>query len=266
MKTFCVGLRLGLSLMAALTPFAWLQAQDAGTNELGLDFDTLRAPTVLSSVAALGLEYGDSDAGAYRSELSASGSVAFGAADAKDWVVGVALPYVRVKSAGGSSVSGLGDFKVAAGHLVDGAGRFRWGLGVATYFDTAEHAALGDGVLKLSPKWGAGYRFEHDFELVGTVQYNVSLHEAAGRSQVSSLEVNPALIKGWPGHWFNVLGYDQSWDFQDDGRYYSKLKFELGRAFGTDERWVASVGVDVPLAGRGADNYTAKASLSRIFP
>jgi hypothetical protein len=192
--------------------------------------------------------------------------VAFGAAGAKDWIVGLELPYRHIAPAAGADVSGLGDLQIAGGHVFDGTGRFRWGLGVATVFDTAEHAALGDGVLKLSPKWGAGWRFQHELELVGTVQYNVSLHEAAGRSQVSSLEVNPALIKGWRGNWFNVLGYDQSWDWQDDGRYYSTLKFELGRAFGTGDCWVASIGVDVPLAGRGADNYTVKAGLSHLFP
>jgi hypothetical protein len=99
---------------------------------------------------------------------------------------------------GATRGAGVGDLKLGFGHVFDGTGRFRWGVGLAGTLDTASKAQLGDGALTVSPTWGGGFRFAPDFELVGHLQYEVSVHEAAGRSPIHSLEFKPALPRRTP--------------------------------------------------------------------
>jgi hypothetical protein len=241
-------------------------ATDQPTDPLEFDFDTLRNPTVLNSSASLDGEYLDRDADGFRWKFNLAGALAFGPPGAKDWIVSAELPYVYEETGSGEKhASGVGDFRLAAGHLVDGLGRFRWGVGLATTFDTASDVLLGDGVVKLAPQLGVGYRVTENFELVGNLQYNRSVREAGGRTQVNSLELNPALIKAWPANWFTVLGYDNAWNFEAGNQYSSKVKLDLGKAMGSQHQWIASVGVDLPVANRGANNLTVKAGLSHIF-
>lgn len=229
-------------------------------------FDTLRDPTVLNSAITLGTEYANQDGGNDRYKLNLSGTLAFGAAGAKDWSIGANLPYrYDDPGAGAKSTSGVGDLKIAVGHVFDGLGRFRWGLGLATTFDTASKVQFGDGATTLSPVWGGGFRFTSDFELVGNVQYNVSVQEAAGRSPIHSLEIRPALLKTWPRDWYSLAGWESTVDFQDGEAHYGKMMAEVGKAFGARQQWVVYAGFDVPVVRAGRDNFSINAGLSYVF-
>lgn len=230
-------------------------------------FNTLRDPTVLSSHMGLGYDYADQDQGAFRNKMTLSGAYAFGPAGRQDWVFSAELPFIHDEpgNSSGDRATGVGDFKLGFGHVLDGTGRFRWGLGLAGTFDTASKAQFGDGALTISPIWGGGFRFTPDFELVGNVQYNASVYEAAGRLHVHSLDLSPALLKTWSHHWYSLLGWESGIDFENNNTHTGKVKVEIGKAFGPRQQWVFSTGVDVPLVRPGQDNFTLKVGLNHVF-
>lgn len=159
----------------------------------------------------------------------------------------------------------MGDFEMSLGHILDGTGRFRWGLGLGTTFDTASKPQFGDGAFQLSPIWGGGFRFSPDFELVANVQYNASVAVSTGRQPVNSLELKPALLKILPHHWYSLLGWGSSWDFEDGGLHRSKIKLEFGKGLGKRQQWVLFAGINVPVIHAGQENFTVKAGLNYVF-
>ena len=263
--SFRVSLGFALLLLGLTRP---IYASDPGGAEETLDnFNTLRDPTVLSSNVGLGYNYGDQHQNASRNKLTLSGAYAFGADNRKDWVVSAELPFIHDEpgNSGASRASGVGDFKVGFGHVFDGTGRFRWGLGAASTFDTASKQQFGDGAVTLSPIWGGGFRFTPTFELVGNVQYNASIHEAAGRQPVHSLEISPALLKIWPHHWYSQAGWDSVFDFENGATHSGKVTAEIGKAFGVRQQWVLSTGVDVHVVRAGQDNFTVNVGINYVF-
>jgi hypothetical protein len=258
---------LPLLLLAPAMAAVGLAATDEpSTGDLD-SFNTLRDPTVLSSQLSLGLEYWDQDYGAFRSKQVLSGEYAFGGGGQRDWVVSAELPFLLDEpgDTAGDQTGGVGDFKLGAGHVFDGIGRFRWGLGLAVGFDTASEDQFGDGALKLSPQWGAGYRFRPDFELTAKVQYNGSVWEDDGRSEVNSLELRLALLKTWPHYWYSLAGYGSLWDFERDDIYSGAFKAEVGKAFGTRQEWVAYLSTEVPAVNAGPNDFTVKLGIGYIF-
>jgi hypothetical protein len=257
---------LAFGLLLSLTRLV-CASDPSGAEETLDNFNTLHDPTVLSSSVGLGYNYADQHQDAFRGKLTLSGAYAFGAENRKDWVVSAELPFIHDEpgNSGASRASGVGDFKVGFGHVFDGTGRFRWGLGAAGTFDTASKRQFGDGAVTLSPIWGGGFRFTPTFELVGNVQYNVSLYEAAGRQPVHSLEISPALLKIWPHHWYSLAGWDSVLDFEDGKNHSGKVTAEIGKAFGVRQQWVLSTGVDVPVVRAGQDNFTVNAGINYVF-
>ena len=245
-----------------------VSASDPCVPEETLDnFNTLRDPTVLSSNVGLGYSYADRHQDASRNKLTISSAYAFGIGRRKDWVVSAKLPFIHDEPGNSetSQASGLGDLKVGFGHVIDGTGRLRWGLGAAVTFGTASEQQFGDGAVTVSPIGGWGFRFTPEFELVGNVQYNNSIHEADGRISVHSLEFSPALLKIWPHHWYTQAGWESVLDFEDGSNHSGKVTAEVGKAFGGRQQWVLSAGVDIPAGSAGLDNFTAKAGVNYIF-
>lgn len=242
-------------------------AGEPSTNSVVEWFDTLRDPTVLSSRAGLAYEYADQQQGAFGNKLTPSGSYAFGVEGQRDWVISAQLPFYHYEpgDSGGERATGVGDFKIGFGHILDGTGRFRWGLGFAATFDTASEPQIGDGAFQLAPIWGGGYRFSPDFELVANVQYNASITEASGRRPINSLELKPALLKILPHHWYSLLGWDSTWDFENGDLHRGTIKTEVGKGFGTQQQWVFYTGIDIPVINAGQDNFMLRAGLNYVF-
>jgi hypothetical protein len=260
--------RVSLAFGLLLTLTRLVCASDPSGAEETLDnFNTLRDPTVLSSNVGLGYNYGDQHQNASRNKLTLSGAYAFGADNRKDWVVSAELPFIHDEPGNSAArrATGVGDFKLGFGHVLDGTGRFRWGLGASGTFGTASKQQFGDGAVTLSPIWGGGFRFTPTFELVGNVQYNASIHEAAGRQPVHSLEISPALLKIWPHHWYSQAGWDSVFDFENGATHSGKVTAEIGKAFGARQQWVLSTGVDVPVVRAGQDNFTVNAGVNYVF-
>lgn len=262
--SFRVSLAFGLLLSFTRLGCA---SEPSGVEETLDNLNTLRDPTVLSSSVGLGYNYAHQDQDAFRSKLTLSGAYAFGAENRRDWVVSAELPFIHYEpgNPGASPASGVGDFKVGFGHVFKGTGRFRWGLGAAGAFDTASKRQFGDGAVTLSPIWGGGFRFTPTLELVGSVQYDVSVYEASVRQSVHSLEFSPALLKIWPHHWYSLAGWDSVFDFEDGQNHSGKVTAEIGKAFGVRQQWVLSTGVDVPVVRAGQDNFTVNAGINYLF-
>jgi len=245
------------------------RAETEGSNASDLEnFNTLRDPTFLSTSASFGAEYFDRDDGAFRNKYVFSGDYAFGSGEQRDWVISAEIPYIFDDPGDGVGTreNGIGDFKLGGGHILDGVGRFRWGVGAAVTFDTAEDNRFGDGAVTLTPQWGAGYRFRPDFELTSKVSYNGSVWEDQGRSDVNSLELKFALIKKWPGYWYSLAGYGSLWNFERDEVHSNAFKAELGKAFGARQEWVSYLSAEIPAANRGANDFAVKLGISYIFP
>lgn len=256
------------SLLMTAALIAVCRAETEGTAETDLDsFNTLRDPTFLASQLTLGAEYRDQDDGAFRYSNVLSGDYAFGSGDQRDWVLSAEVPFISDDpgDAAGSRDSGIGDLKLGLGHIVDGTGRFRWGLGAGVTFDTASEDPFGDGAVKLSPQWGAGYRFRPDFELSAKVQYNASVWEDKGRSDVNSLELRVALLKTWPRFWYSLVGYGSLLNFERDDIHSSALKAEVGKAFGAQQEWVSYLSAEIPAANPGPNDFVIKLGVSYIF-
>lgn len=255
-------------LLTALALANTCRANDDGSVANDLDtFNTLRDPTFLASQVSFGTDYFYRQDGAFRNRFVLSGDYAFGAQSSRDWVISAEMPLLLDDpgDGNGSRNSGLGDLKLGVGHVLDGIGQFRWGLGAAVTFDTASDDPFGDGALKISPQWGAGYRFRPDFELSAKVQYNASVWEDEGRSDVSSLEAKVALLKTWPGFWYSLVGYGSLWNFERDNLHSNVIKAEVGKAFGARQEWIAFVSGEAPVENRGANQFAVKLGLSYIF-
>jgi hypothetical protein len=255
----CLALLAGFTLVSAAE-----EAQTAAKVEW---WDTLRDPTVLSSQAGVEYDYIDQHQGAFRNKLKPSGRYAFGSAGQRDWEVSAELPFYHDEpgDSGGQRDTGVGDLQVGFGHILDGTGRFRWGLGLKATFDTASKPQFGDGAFQLAPIWGGGFRFRPDLELVANLQYNASVSEASGRQPVNSLEFKPALLKRLPHHWYSLLGWNRTWDFENGDLHEGKIKLEFGKGFGKRQQWVIFGGIDVPVVHAGQENFTVKAGLNYVF-
>lgn len=255
-----------LLIISALAAVCHAETDDSVASDLD-NFNTLRDPTRLASSASFGIEYFDRDNDAFRNRYVMSGDYAFGFGDQRDWVISAELPFLLDDpgDGGGGRDCGIGDFKLGAGHILDGVGRFRWGLGTAMGFDTASDDAFGDGAIVLSPQFGAGYRLSSDLELTSKLQYNVSMWEDKGRSDVHSLELKLALLKTWPGYWYSLVGYGSLFNFERNEIHSNAFKAELGKAFGSRQEWVAYLSAEVPAANRGANDFAVKCGISFVF-
>lgn len=253
-------------MLSAFAAVCRAEIGDSDASDLD-SFNTLRDPTFLSSSASFGAEYYDRDNEAFRSRYVFSSDYAFGSGEQRDWVISAEIPFVLDDpgDGGGSRDSGVGDFKLGLGHILDGIGRFRWGLGAAVTFDTASDDPFGDGAIKLSPQWGAGHRFRPDLELTAKMPYNGSVWEDKGRADVNSLELKLALLKTWPGYWYSLVGYGSLWDFERDEIHSNAFKAEVGKAFGSRQEWVAYLSAEVPAANRGSNDFAVKLGISYIF-
>ncbi len=249
-------------VMASAAP-----AQESDSEASSTWFNTLRDPTVLASRLSVGYEYADRDHGFLRNKMTVSGAYAFGAGELRDWTISAELPFFHDEPGdlGGALRNGVGDLKFGAGHVFDGVGRFRWGLGTAVSFPTASAPEFGDGVVKLSPIVGLGVRLLPGLELTGNLQHNTSVHEKHGRTPVHSLEVKPRLIKTWPHRLYTLVGWDSRFNFEDANAYRGVLKFEVGKALGLQQQWVAFLGCDVPVVNAGRDDFSLKVGLNRVF-
>lgn len=266
--------RLGLSTW---TPISFLvllagatlvsAAEEAQTETKVEWWDTLRDPTVLSSQVGVGFDCVDRHQGTFRSKLTPSGSYAFGSARQRDWVVSAELPFYHDEpgDSGEPRGAGTGDLDISLGHILDGTGRFRWGLGLGTTFDTASEPQFGDGAFQLSPIWGGGFRFSPGFELMAHLQYNASVAVASDRHSVHSLEFKPALLKILPHHWYSLVGWSSTWDFENGDLHQGKIEVEFGKGFGKRQQWVFFTGIDVPVVHAGRDNFIVKAGLHYVF-
>lgn len=231
------------------------------------DFDTLRDPTRLSSRVALGLEYGNQKEGAHQGKGTLTAGYAFGRSDRLDWMVSFEQAWIvdEPGTSGDRRETGLGDPKLSVGHVVDGVGRFRWGVGLGCQLDAATEPRFGDGAWAISPIWGGGYQLRPDLEWIAGVQFNGSVSEAAGRTPIRSLDARTAILKSWENHWFALAGWESSIDFQDQNTHSGTVNLEIGKAFGTRQHWVVSMGMDFPVERAAQENFVAKAGFARVF-
>lgn len=195
-------------------------------------------------------------------------SYAFGNAAQRDWTVQLDLPFVsyRTGALGGvPDADGIGDIEMRIGHVFDGEGVFRWALGVETQFNTAAQDQLGDGVWRLSPVAVFAVQPCRAFKLQTTAQFDQSLTREDGVTEQQDLKVKPSVTFHLPRKFYAYVENELKWNIQDDDRFSTKLKFELGRGFGARGEWVLSARYEMPLA-ESHDDHTFTAGVAHVFP
>jgi hypothetical protein len=195
-------------------------------------------------------------------------SYAFGNAARRDWTVQLDLPLVAYRAGdlgGAPDATGLGDVEMRIGHVFDGEGHFRWGLGVETQFNTAAQDQLGDGVWRLSPVFVFAVQPGRAFKFQTTTQFDQSITREDGVSEQQDLKVKPSVTWHLPEKFYAYVESELKWDVQDDGRFGAKLKFEIGRGFGARGEWVLNARYEMPLT-ESSDDHTFTAGAAYVFP
>jgi len=106
----------------------------------------------------------------------------------------------------------------------------------------------------LSPQAGFSWRLSPRAKLSAALQYNQSVSEREGVGQRKTLDFKPGLEFDFPGRWYGYVEYAPKWDFTKGNRIGSfenfagsSLKFELGSAWGKDDRLVVALRYELPL-------------------
>ncbi len=264
---------LGLTLLTASPS---LKAQDgnvtnnaatmaaATENDQPLEsFDTLLDPTLFTSRVGLGYEGLQKHNGGFRNKFLLNGTYAFKTAAPNDTAVAFEQPIVHQNYT--DDGTGMGDFKLIAGHIFKRDGVFRWGAGLETLFPTASNDQIGDGVVKLTPIFGWQTRVLSNVQFGGRLKYNYSVYEEEGRARANSIEFNPQLLAEWPHDIYTSVAWNSEWTLVNGGHYIGKFEPQIGKAFGKNNQWVAYVGVEIPWIHAGDDILTYKTGISYLF-
>lgn len=193
---------------------------------------------------------------------------AFGNTARRDWTVQLDLPLVahRAGNLGGApDATGFGDVEMRIAHVFDGEGVFRWALGVETQLNTAAQNQLGDGVFRLSPLFAFAVQPCNAFKFQTNVAFDQSLTREAGVSEQQDLKVKPSVTFNLPKKFYAYVESELKWDLQNDDKFSARLKFEMGRGFGTRGEWVLSARYEMPLT-ESSDDHTITAGVAYVFP
>jgi hypothetical protein len=244
---------------ALIAPAA--EVVDATEVDPGLD------PTVLRSRVKLNNEFIDREHGASKNTTKLSLAYAFGRDARRDWSIQLELPLVTADGGrdGYGDTTGFGDTTLRLVHVVDGAGVFRWAVGMETQFNTAAQDQLGDGVFRVSPLFGFAVQPSADWKFQTVVQFDQSLTRESGVSEQQELKLIPSLQFNLPRGFYAHAETELKWNLRDDGEFGAKLKFEIGRGFGARGEWVLSARYEVPLT-ESADQHTFALACAYTFP
>ncbi len=221
--------------------------------------------TVLHSRVRLGNEFIDRDDGASKNTTKLSLAYAFGRTSQRDWSIQLELPLVAVRGGAGGSATGFGDASVRLVHVVDPTGVFRWAAGVETQFNTAAQDQLGDGVFRVSPLLGFALQPSATWKFQTVMQFDQSLTRESGVSEQQELKLMPSLQCDLPNGFFAFTETELKWNLRDNNAFGAKLKFEIGRGFGSHDQWVMSARYEVPLT-ESDDEHTFSVGFAYVFP
>lgn len=202
-------------------------------------------------------EFIDFTSGDALNTLTYSASYAVGFRDRKDSQITIDWPLVHYHASQAStqkSATGMGDVEMTLNHAFESRKNIRWSLGMKVRLDTAMEPQLGDGMNVISPLASFSWRFMPRAKLMASLQYDQSISEREGVSQRQTLTFKPGLEFDFPGRWYGYVEYAPKWDFSRESssgtfrRFAgSSMKFELGRAWGRDDRMVVAGRYELPL-------------------
>lgn len=225
-------------------------------------------PTVLHSRVKLQNEFIEQAFDGSKNTTKLLLSYAFGNVARRDWTVQLDLPLVahRAGNLGGApDATGFGDVQMRIGHVFDGEGVFRWGLGVETQLNTAAQDQLGDGVWRLSPVLVFAVEPCRAFKFQTTTQFDQSITREDGVREQQDVKVKPSMTFKLPEKFYAYVESELKWDIQNNDRFSAKLKFEIGRGFGARGEWVLSARYEMPLT-ESTDDHTLTAGVGYVFP
>lgn len=225
-------------------------------------------PTVLHSRVKMTNEYVDREFDVSRNKTKLLLSYAFGNMARRDWTVQLDLPFVSYRAGalgGAPDADGIGDIEMRIGHVMDGEGVFRWGLGVETQLNTAAQPQLGEGIFTLAPVLVFAVQPCRKFKFQATTQFDQSLIHEAGVGEQQVLKTKPSFTVHLPEKFYAYVESELGWDGADGSEFSAKLKFEIGRGFGARGEWVLNARYEMPLT-ESADQHTFTAGVAYVFP
>jgi hypothetical protein len=202
-------------------------------------------------------EYIDYKSGDSLNTFTQSGGISYGSRERKLWQLTLDLPLVTYHAGPSSKVgsaTGIGDVETTFTRAFETKRNVRWSLGMKTRFDTAMESQLGDGMYVLSPLAAGSWRLNDWMKLLVAFQYNYSVAEREGVGMRRTLDLKPGVEFDLPRRWYCYVEYAVKRDFANRGGggtlgYIAKssVKFELGSAWGRDERLVFIARYELPL-------------------
>lgn len=251
--TASLGAALGCGGLVAAPP----QSSPAPANTEG-ELNVENDRTIQRTRIRLENEFIDYKSGDSLNTLTHSGGIAFGFRGRKEWQLTVDWPLVSYHagpSSSAGSATGMGDMEATFTGAFQTRWKVRWTLGMKTRFDTAMESQLGDGMYVLSPLAAGSWRLNPWVKLLATFQYNYSIAEREGVAIRRTLDFKPGVEFNLPQRWYGYVEYSAKRDFVNKGSggslgYIagSSVKFEIGSAWGRDDRLVLAARYELPLA------------------
>lgn len=231
--------------------------------------ETAQGPTVIRRRFTVLDEYTALPYGDVRNRVLFNVTYSFGAK--RDYGLTVEVPYAQYRPngvPGDDAATGLGDIRTFFIHPFATQGKFVHSYALETYFNTANHAVLGQGSTTLLPSYALTYRHSKAFQLIGLVQYQFDIQRDDQVDPVRTLNFRPFMILNFPYDYYSISEVKAILDLQHDNRWNITTNAGVGHLFGEHKQWAIFGVVGGPLNDFARDfvqKYQFKAGANFFF-
>lgn len=231
--------------------------------------ETAQGPTVIRRRFTVLDEYTALPKGELRNRVLLNVTYSFGAK--RDYGLTVEVPYAQYRPngvPGEDAATGLGDIRTFFIHPFATQGKFIHSYALETYFNSASHAALGQGSTTLLPSYALTYRHSKTFQLIGLVQYQFDVQRDDEVDPVRTLNFRPYMILNFPDNWYSISEVKAILDLQHGNRWNFTANAGVGRLFGERKQWAMFGVVGAPINDFARDfvqKYQIKAGVNYFF-
>ena len=259
--------RTGVSVCGLLATAAPVAAQTASPTP-HLDpatVDTGDNSAFIRSRIQLNYDKTFSDPG-YEDRVRLIASFAFG--DRKQFGISTSVPYGRNHTQR-KIFQGFGDARVKTSWRFFDSDTVSQALAFAVQMRTATYQPqLGGASTLLIPQYAVNVVLTDILVFTGQVTYVKGAHPRTRFVDIETLTVEPMLTFELPEDWFITFDPKLSWSLSHRNRAQHQFRYTLGRVFGKNDEWQASVYGQTALSDDAADANARQifgASITRFF-
>jgi len=188
--------------------------------------------------------------------------------DRKQYGLSATAPYLR-NDTGRGVFEGFGDVRFKAGWRFYEDERFAQALAFAVQMRTATYQPqLGGAATLLAPQYAFNVVLTDILVFTGQVTYVRGVHPRNRFVDISTLTVEPMLTFDLPDDWFVTVDPKLAWSVSHDNRPQHMVRYTLGKVFGANGEWAASVYGQTALSEAAVEanfRQLIGASITRFF-